>query len=239
MSSTASVPLVPRSGLESVQAATYDIRRAAQRIRSLVHLPSTTEVAEQLEIGRAAVAEARQRLEAVSADGCTSGFMTKQVSQLSSVVDRSAKELEESWQQYLQAGETAPVDTAQEEDQREGQQRMDALEVAPPEAMDPLRDELIRERDAGIRNIQSEILTVNALYRDMATLVVEQGQSLQTIEGNFMRASDDTEAAVHQLDKTAARSGRCLRLKAAFVVFLLVLLTVLVWWNSEGLFRHQ
>mmetsp|Transcript_31511 Transcript_31511/g.75479 ORF Transcript_31511/g.75479 Transcript_31511/m.75479 type:complete len:239 (-) Transcript_31511:84-800(-) len=237
--SSAAVPLVPRSGLESVQAATYDIRRASQRIRSLVHLPSTTEVAEQLEIGRAAVVEARQRLEAVSADGCTSGFMTKQVSQLSSVVDRSAKELEESWQQYLQAGETAPVEPPHEEGEREGHQRIDALEVAPPEAMDPLRDELIRERDAGIRNIQSEILTVNALYRDMATLVVEQGQALQTIEGNFMKASEDTEAAVQQLDKTAARSGRCLRLKAAFVALLLVVLTVLVWWNSEGLFRHH
>ena len=66
---------------------------------------------------------------------------------------------------------------------------------------------LIIERESEIRNNESSVSELNELFRDVAHMVHEQGQSLDVISENVTQTRDDTQNADQQL-RTAARHQR-------------------------------
>ena len=53
---------------------------------------------------------------------------------------------------------------------------------------------MIEERDKGIREIETAVLTVNDIFTDLAGLVEEQGHMIDNIENNIV----STESQVQQ-----------------------------------------
>ena len=86
---------------------------------------------------------------------------------------------------------------------------------------------LIIERESEIRNIESSVSELNELFRDVAHMVNEQGQSLDIISENVTQTRDDTRNADQQL-RTAARHQKSARGKACCLLVILAIVLAVV-----------
>lgn len=87
---------------------------------------------------------------------------------------------------------------------------------------------LLREREDAVRKLESDIVDVNSIFKDLATMVHEQGEIIDSIEANIESASVNVGEGVQQLSK-ARQSQRSARKKTCFlIVFLVIVLTVIV-----------
>eukprot|EP00038_Savillea_parva_P026350 m.53384 g.53384 ORF g.53384 m.53384 type:complete len:307 (-) comp7455_c0_seq1:106-1026(-) len=91
---------------------------------------------------------------------------------------------------------------------------------------------LITEREDAIKEIESTMLEVNEIYKDLSTLVVEQGAALDNIEANMSVADANVESGAGQLSTASryqkkARNKACICLLAVSIV-LAILVVVLV-----------
>eukprot|EP00747_Dinoflagellata_sp_TGD_P163734 gnl/TRDRNA2_/TRDRNA2_182737_c0_seq1.p1 gnl/TRDRNA2_/TRDRNA2_182737_c0~~gnl/TRDRNA2_/TRDRNA2_182737_c0_seq1.p1 ORF type:complete len:361 (+),score=81.22 gnl/TRDRNA2_/TRDRNA2_182737_c0_seq1:32-1084(+) len=92
-----------------------------------------------------------------------------------------------------------------------------------------IANRIAAERDEGIRRIQSAVSEVNGIFRDIASIVQEQGQHFQTIEQQAETASVRATQAVVELKKAAKRPREkcdriCFILAGALLLLVIVLL---------------
>ncbi|KAI9432408.1 t-SNARE [Lactarius psammicola] len=94
------------------------------------------------------------------------------------------------------------------------------------------QESLIQEREAEIREIETGIHELSEIFRDLGTLVQEQGGMLDNIESNVYSIAVDTAGAAEELStaseyqRKAGRRAACLGL-VLIVVVAVVLLAVL------------
>lgn len=100
-----------------------------------------------------------------------------------------------------------------------------------------LETSMLEDRTAGIRRIQGEMSSVNKIFKDLACIVQEQGQVLDSIESSVASTVDDTSKAHKELKKAsdrmrASRERMCCLLLAV-LIFLFYLLSAHGWgWSS-------
>lgn len=103
------------------------------------------------------------------------------------------------------------------------QQQEQILDVVQQEDID-FQQSLIQEREQEIQNIQEGISEINAIFKDLGTLVTQQGEQIDSFEDNITDMSANTRNAVDEL-VTANEYQRKKRNMSMCVLF--VLLTVL------------
>ncbi|KAI1816615.1 t-SNARE [Poronia punctata] len=104
------------------------------------------------------------------------------------------------------------------------------IHLAPQDEVD-FQDALITEREEEIRHIEEGVSDLNVLFQQVAQIVSEQGESLQTIENNAINVREDTRGADYELRSAAryqknARSKACCLLLVLAVIMTIVLLAV-------------
>lgn len=92
-----------------------------------------------------------------------------------------------------------------------------------------IRNRIAQEREEGIRRIQSQVHEVNQIFRDLASIVQEQGQEIESIERTAESSCSDTKQAATELRKAAdrqrgSRERLCCMLTVAVVLLFLVVL---------------
>lgn len=93
------------------------------------------------------------------------------------------------------------------------------------------QEQLIAEREGEIREIESGVLELNEIFRDLGTIVTEQQSMLDNIESNVISIANDTGGAAeelvqaHEYQRKAGRRMFCLML-IFIVVMAIVLLAV-------------
>ncbi|GAB7344903.1 hypothetical protein MBLNU457_3340t1 [Dothideomycetes sp. NU457] len=111
--------------------------------------------------------------------------------------------------------------------QQQQEQEQEQLRLADQSEVD-FQESLIIERESEIRNIEQSVGELNELFRDVAHMVHEQGQSLDIISDNVTNVRDDTRGADEQL-RTASRHQKSARNKACCLILILaVILTVVI-----------
>ena len=116
--------------------------------------------------------------------------------------------------------------------QLQQQQQMDEPRLAQQSEVD-FQENLIIEREAEIRNIEQGVSELNELFRDVATIVREQGDMIDTIDVNVENVRNDTRGADVELrqaskyQKNARNKACCLLLIMAIVLIIIVLAVVL------------
>ncbi|KAF9921553.1 hypothetical protein FBU30_008388 [Linnemannia zychae] len=93
-------------------------------------------------------------------------------------------------------------------------------------------ESMIMQREEEIQEIESGIAELNEIFRDLGTMVHEQGSMLDTIENNMTPISMNTRAAAEELTTAAihqrnARKKSCYMLLIVAVVAGIVILAVL------------
>ncbi|KAJ7386978.1 Syntaxin-12 [Desmophyllum pertusum] len=104
------------------------------------------------------------------------------------------------------------------------------------QAEEEISNELIEERERAIRQLESDIVGVNEIFRDLATMVYEQGEVIDSIEANVDSAAVHVEDANVQLDKAsnyqkAARKKMCCIL--VIVVVAAAALGGIIYWIAK------
>lgn len=92
-----------------------------------------------------------------------------------------------------------------------------------------IQNRMAIERQEGIKRIQSQVTEVNQMFRDLASMVSDQGQHFETIEQQAETASSNTKDVVKELKKTSERQrSHFERLCCMLLLAMLVLCFVLV-----------
>ncbi|GIL94920.1 hypothetical protein Vretimale_1032 [Volvox reticuliferus] len=130
----------------------------------------------------------------------------------------------------------AATRAASREDDIETGVRRQAQQQAEVSALDDnvrYHEALIEERDAGIREIQRQIGEVNEMFQDLAVLISDQGEQLQTVDMHITSVAERVKEGQREL-VTASRSSRAMRNKCLWLwlvaavivsVLLIILLT--------------
>lgn len=120
----------------------------------------------------------------------------------------------------------APLEQLQQQQQVQQSQLADQNEVDFQEA-------LIIEREEEIRNIEQGVGDLNVLFRQVAQIVGEQGETLNTIQDNVENTRQDTRQAdvenrqAAKYQKAARNKGCCLMI-IMLVILTIVLLAILM-----------
>jgi len=91
--------------------------------------------------------------------------------------------------------------------------------------------ELLRDREQAIRKIEGDIVEVNQIFKDLATMVHDQGEVIDSIEANVESTTIHVQEGTQQLAKARdyqakARRKTCLlsTIFAAVVLFILLII---------------
>ena len=106
-------------------------------------------------------------------------------------------------------------------------QQQQELSLAPQDEVE-FQDALIREREEEIRNIEQGVSDLNVLFQQVAQIVNEQGEQIDTITDNVEVTLVATQGADYELRQAAryqknARSKMC-----CLLIILAVILTIIV-----------
>jgi len=128
---------------------------------------------------------------------------------------------------YLEAGSSQQQ---RQQQQQQQQQQVQSQQLSPSDLA--FQESLIQERETEIREIETGIHELNEIFRDLGTLVVEQGGMLENIESNVTAVARDTHGANEELgqaseyQRKAGRRALCLML-VLVVVVCIVLVAIL------------
>ncbi|XP_022240893.1 syntaxin-12-like isoform X2 [Limulus polyphemus] len=88
--------------------------------------------------------------------------------------------------------------------------------------------ELLREREQSIKKLESDIVDVNQIFKDLASMVYEQGEIIDSIEANVESSAIHVEQGTQQLVKARHHQAKVRRKKCFLVVFGIIVLVVVM-----------
>ncbi|XP_072533058.1 syntaxin-7 isoform X2 [Salminus brasiliensis] len=96
---------------------------------------------------------------------------------------------------------------------------------------------LIQERETSIRQLESDITDINEIFKDLAVMVHEQGDMIDSIEANVESAEVNVQSATQQLSRAAVYQQKS-RKKICILIVVLVVVAVIVgliiWGSLKG-----
>eukprot|EP01108_Squamamoeba_japonica_P005068 TRINITY_DN3963_c0_g1_i2.p1 TRINITY_DN3963_c0_g1~~TRINITY_DN3963_c0_g1_i2.p1 ORF type:complete len:135 (-),score=50.00 TRINITY_DN3963_c0_g1_i2:73-477(-) len=117
---------------------------------------------------------------------------------------------------HLSEAEEAALERARAADMR--RQEFEQLEQQRE-----LERSMIEERDKGIREIETAVLTVNDIFTDLAGLVEEQGHMIDNIENNIVSTESQVQQGTTEL-RSASNYQKKSRKKLCYLLLCVVLL---------------
>lgn len=114
----------------------------------------------------------------------------------------------------------------QQQQQQQQMQEQEQLRLASQDEVD-FQESLIIERESEIRNIEQSVGELNELFRDVAHIVREQGEELNTIDANVQNVRGDTQQADIEL-RSASRYQKASRNKACCLLLILAVVLIII-----------
>lgn len=92
---------------------------------------------------------------------------------------------------------------------------------------------LLREREERIRQLESDVLDVNEIFKDLGAMISEQGEMLNDIEANVERAYTNVDSGTEQLVKAAdyqkkSRKKMCCLLITFLIIAVIATIIIVV-----------
>jgi len=86
----------------------------------------------------------------------------------------------------------------------------------------------LRERETAVKQLESDIMDVNQIFKDLATMVHEQGEVIDSIEANVETSHMSVGQGVTQLAKASEYQNKARRKKMCLFVFLVIVLIIVI-----------
>ncbi|KAJ8334912.1 hypothetical protein SKAU_G00405510 [Synaphobranchus kaupii] len=96
--------------------------------------------------------------------------------------------------------------------------------------------ELIKERETNIRQLESDILDVNQIFKDLAVMIHDQGEMIDSIEANVESAEVHVDHGTEQLQRAAHYQRKSRKKICILVMVLCVVVTILgiIIWKASA-----
>lgn len=143
-------------------------------------------------------------------------------------VQRKSAEFQQSYvdtaRQAIQGSEEATDNS----DNRESSLQLQS--VQSPRLLDnaeiEFNESLIEERESEIQNIEAGITEVNEIFRDLATMIGEQGNQIDSIEANVDNVATNTQNASNELSKAQRYQRNSLNRKFCLLMIIVIIFTI-------------
>lgn len=92
--------------------------------------------------------------------------------------------------------------------------------------------EIIRERETNIRQLEADILDVNQIFKDLAVMIHDQGEMIDSIEANVENAEVHVNKGAAQLQKAVyyqRKSRKRMCVLGMVLSLVLVVLIIIIW----------
>uniref|UniRef100_A0A9J8B626 Syntaxin 12, like n=1 Tax=Cyprinus carpio carpio TaxID=630221 RepID=A0A9J8B626_CYPCA len=149
------------------------------------------------------------------------------------VVQRRAAERERESVARARAGSRLHVDELNQDEQLVTFEKNEGWRMQAEEEPFTEEDlELIKERETNIRQLESDIVDVNQIFKDLAVMIHDQGDMIDSIEANVESAEVHVERGAEQLQQ-AAYHQRKSRKRMCFLALILSLVAsifaIIIW----------
>lgn len=173
-------------------------------------------------VSRLSVERQKQFVDRVKSSNAASPSHVRILSQEDESESHELSETRPQFQQLQQA-------QLQQQQMKQQQQEPEEAEETIPNYELDYHDALIEEREHEIREIEVGIHELNQIFRDLGTIVQEQGGNIDNIESNVHRINDDMSGALtelHQAHEYQKKSGK--RMLCLLIIFVIVLSIILI-----------
>lgn len=96
-----------------------------------------------------------------------------------------------------------------------------------------LNVEELRERDESVRKLEHDIVEVNQIFKELATMIHNQGETVDSIESSIFRATEEVSRGAQEIARARNYQDRSRRKKfylaMIFVIILIVLLAIVIY----------
>lgn len=229
------------NGANTIERALRSIgtERDTPTTRDKIHETSTNTnkiVQATTRLIRSANALRGDRQQKMQIERLTSDFQ-ESISRFQTLQKKATEKVKAAVKLGSQAQSSKPlVDTSEVGDADDRRRLMEDDRVAQLQAQEVVIEDdlsLLREREERIRQLESDILDVNEIFRDLGAMVSEQGEVLNDIEANVERVYSNVEGGNQQLIKAAeyqrkSRKKMCCLLVIFLVVTIIVVVIVVV-----------
>lgn len=127
------------------------------------------------------------------------------------------------------------IDIAQQQDGDQESQQQQQQQLSQQQKSN-LNAEELKERDESVRKLESDIVEVNQIFKDLATMIHNQGEAVDSIESSIFRATEEVSRGAQEIARARNYQDRSRRKKfylaMIFVVILLIFISII--WFSSG-----
>ncbi|XP_026128263.1 syntaxin-12 [Carassius auratus] len=151
------------------------------------------------------------------------------------VVQRRAAERERESVARARAGSRLNVDELNQDEQLVTFEKNEGWRMQTEEEPFTEEDlELIKERETNIHQLESDIMDVNQIFKDLAVMIHDQGDMIDSIEANVESAEVRVERGAEQLQQAAyhRRKSRKRMCVLALILSLVVAIFALIIWQA-------
>lgn len=124
------------------------------------------------------------------------------------------------------------IDLAQQQDGDGSQQStLDSQQQATLQKQQDINIEDLKERDESVRKLEHDIVEVNQIFKELATMIHNQGETVDSIESSIFRATEEVSRGAQEIARARNYQDRSRRKKfylaMIFVIILIILLSIL------------
>lgn len=150
------------------------------------------------------------------------------------VVQRAIKAVEPTIPRVQQtggAGQQQPshvlIDLAQQQDGGATQEQLQ--QQLQQQGQSNLNLEELREREESVRKLEHDIVEVNHIFKDLATIIHNQGETVDSIESSIFRATEDVSRGAQEIARARDYQDKSRRKKFYIaMIFFIIMFVVLM-----------
>ena len=93
----------------------------------------------------------------------------------------------------------------------------------------------LREREESVRKLESDIVEVNHIFKDLATIIHNQGETVDSIESSIFRATEEVSRGATEIARARDYADRSRRKKfyLAMIFFIIMFVVLLIVFASN------
>lgn len=123
------------------------------------------------------------------------------------------------------------IDLAQQED---GDGTSQQQQLQQQQEKPALNVEELREREESVRKLEHDIVEVNHIFKDLATIIHNQGETVDSIESSIFRATEEVSRGAQEIARARDYQDKSRRKKfyLAMIFFIIMFIVLLITYLS-------
>lgn len=124
------------------------------------------------------------------------------------------------------------IDLAQQQDQATDQEQIQIQKQQQQQSNLSIED--LREREDSVRKLEHDIIEVNHIFKDLATIIHNQGETVDSIESSIFRATEEVSRGAQEIARARDYQDKSRRKKfyLAMIFFIIMFVVLLITYFS-------